>query len=222
MMVVPRIKCIILAFAFALLATNVTPLDMLDIAIIGAGAAGLASAKNAIDELHNVVVYEQTGQIGGIWYYTDKTKKDEYEQDIYTPMYRGLRTNGPYHPMEYPHFHYPEGTPSYPSHDIVWKYMNDYAKENKITNKIKFNHVVKEVHPDGKKWKITVTDLPKKRNITKKFDAIFVCSGAFTKPIKPKISGAGKFKGEIIHSHQYRKPKNYEGKDVLVVGGKYV
>lgn len=64
---------------------------VLDIAIIGAGASGLAAAKNAIKEGHNVVLYEQTGFIGGVWYYTNQTDKDEFGVEIYTPMYKTMR-----------------------------------------------------------------------------------------------------------------------------------
>lgn len=39
----------------------------LKIGVIGSGAAGLPSAKNALEQGHKVTVYEQTGQIGGIW-----------------------------------------------------------------------------------------------------------------------------------------------------------
>lgn len=62
-----------------------------NLAIIGGGASGLTSAKNALEQGHNVVVYEQTGQLGGIWWYTDNIGKDEYGVPIHTPMYQELR-----------------------------------------------------------------------------------------------------------------------------------
>ncbi|MCW2144255.1 NAD(P)-binding protein [Actinoplanes cyaneus] len=36
------------------------------IAIMGAGPAGLTSAKQALAEVHEVTVYEKTGDLGGI------------------------------------------------------------------------------------------------------------------------------------------------------------
>lgn len=59
--------------------------------IIGAGAAGLVSAKYSLERGFDVIVYEQTPQIGGIWFYTDKTGTDRYGVRIYSPMYQGLR-----------------------------------------------------------------------------------------------------------------------------------
>lgn len=63
----------------------------LNIAVIGAGAAGLVSTKYSISYGHNVTVYDQQEEIGGVWIYTDRIGKDKYGVDIHTPMYTGLR-----------------------------------------------------------------------------------------------------------------------------------
>lgn len=34
----------------------------------------------------------------------------------------------------------------------------------------------------------------------------------------PKIPGIEKFPGMIVHSHSYRKPENFSGKSVLILG----
>lgn len=62
-----------------------------NIAIIGAGAAGLTTAKNALSYEYNVDVYEKSGSVGGLWQYTDDIGRDEFGVDIHSPMYRGLR-----------------------------------------------------------------------------------------------------------------------------------
>lgn len=64
---------------------------ILNVAIIGAGVSGLASAKNALAQGYNVTIYEQAEEFGGIWWYTNKTGKDKYGIHIHTPMYQGLR-----------------------------------------------------------------------------------------------------------------------------------
>lgn len=63
----------------------------LDIAVIGAGPSGLASAKNALDYGHKVDIYEKAEAIGGVWYYTDKTGNDSFGIPIHSPMYMGMR-----------------------------------------------------------------------------------------------------------------------------------
>lgn len=63
----------------------------LDIVVIGAGLAGLCSAKYALESGHSVTIYEQTNSLGGTWVYTDATGTDQYDLDIHTSMYNGLR-----------------------------------------------------------------------------------------------------------------------------------
>lgn len=108
----------------------------LNIAVIGAGVAGLASAKQSLARGYNVKVFEQECELGGIWYYTDEIGKNKFGQSIHTSSYKDLkyillqmqifsfhfsldslnfishslikfRTNAPYQLMEYSGFHYP-------------------------------------------------------------------------------------------------------------------
>lgn len=65
--------------------------SVLSVAVIGAGVSGLCSAKHAIAQGLNVTIFEQSEQIGGIWYYTDEVGKDQYGVDIHTSMYQELR-----------------------------------------------------------------------------------------------------------------------------------
>lgn len=64
---------------------------------------------------------------------------------------------------------------------------------------------------DGK-WNITVQNLPENRTETVIFDAVFVCSSVFSSPYYPYLAGAKEFNGTVMHSHDYRRPKLYEGK----------
>ncbi|KAG8225695.1 hypothetical protein J437_LFUL001728 [Ladona fulva] len=63
------------------------------VAVIGAGAAGLAAAKNLLSapEKFLCTVFEQTGRIGGTWVYTEKVGLDEYGIPIHTSMYKSLK-----------------------------------------------------------------------------------------------------------------------------------
>lgn len=61
------------------------------VAVIGAGQAGLCSAKRCIEAGFNVTVYEQNDHLGGVWHYVAATGKDQYGVDIHTAMYQGLR-----------------------------------------------------------------------------------------------------------------------------------
>lgn len=62
----------------------------MNIAVIGAGAAGLCAARHSAAAGNRVTVFEQTEVIGGTWVYTDQIGKDEFGMDIHSSMYQGL------------------------------------------------------------------------------------------------------------------------------------
>lgn len=62
------------------------------IAVIGAGTGGLCAAKHALANGFQVTVFEQTGEIGGTWIYTDDVGKMDNGINIHTSMYHGLRS----------------------------------------------------------------------------------------------------------------------------------
>ena len=61
------------------------------VAVIGAGMGGLCSARHASANGMEVTVFEQTSDVGGTWVYTEATGRDEYDLNIHTSMYHGLR-----------------------------------------------------------------------------------------------------------------------------------
>ncbi|XP_031619237.1 senecionine N-oxygenase-like [Contarinia nasturtii] len=222
--VIFRTKCIIvltLIFEILIVSSHESPSSSksLKIAVIGAGPAGLTSAKNALEQGHNVVIYEKGEAIGGIWFYTDKTGKDEYGVDIHTAMYQGVRTIVPYQLMEFPGHTFPNSTPSYPSHEDVWKYLNSYADRFSLRKHIKLHHLVEKVHSiENNKWNITVKVLPNNDTESVIYDAVFVCINIYSSPNYPQIERAHEFKGNFLHSHDYRRAEVFRGADVLVIG----
>lgn len=60
------------------------------VAIIGAGASGLISAKILSENGINHDVFEVNDQVGGTWVYTEKTL-DKYGLPVSSSMYRDLR-----------------------------------------------------------------------------------------------------------------------------------
>lgn len=61
------------------------------VVIIGAGAAGLASARHVSLSGHDCEILEMKPQLGGTWYYTDDVEVDQYGYPVYSAMYQGLR-----------------------------------------------------------------------------------------------------------------------------------
>src|SRR6266513_5963817 len=90
------------------------------IAVIGAGASGLTTAKCLLDEDLEPVVFEQAKAIGGVWTY------DEAREDGGSLAYRSLRTNTSKHLLAYSDYPFPETTADFPNRAHVLTYLADY------------------------------------------------------------------------------------------------
>jgi cation diffusion facilitator CzcD-associated flavoprotein CzcO len=69
-----------------------------------------------------------------------------------------------------------------------------------------------------RKWSVKVKDLQRDTVAIELFDAVMVCNGHYFEPRIPNISGQNVFTGKQIHSHDYRVPEFFDGKNVVVLG----
>ena len=83
------------------------------IAIIGAGVAGLATAKVLTQAGHDVVVFDKTPDVGGVW---SRTRR-----------YPGLTTQSPKAQYSLSDFPMPRDYPEWPSGEQVQAYLAGYA-----------------------------------------------------------------------------------------------
>lgn len=118
--------------------------------------------------------------------------------------------------MEFPGLSYPENvtasSSSFPSQAEVLNYIHSYADRFQLQKHVKLNHLVIRVLPiDDEKWEIIVKNLRSNTFETDIYDAVFVCNGHFAKPFYPNITGSKEFKGEMIHSHDFRTAEAYRG-----------
>ncbi|KAL6446644.1 hypothetical protein ACFW04_001255 [Cataglyphis niger] len=110
------------------------------------------------------------------------------------------------------------------SHQEVLKYLRDYAQHFDICRHIQFNTRVEHVrlelseHSNKEKWSVQVKKLKTNETELQYFDAIMICNGHYFDPYIPNIPGVDSFPGLILHSHAYRKPNEFVGKKVLVLG----
>lgn len=82
--------------------------------------------------------------------------------------------------MGFPDFPIPPQRSSYiPSGDVL-AFLELYANNFRVTERIRFQHHVVCVRPLAEsKWKVVVRDLPSDCIRTDIFDAIFVCNGHY-------------------------------------------
>ncbi|XP_078609486.1 uncharacterized protein LOC144880836 isoform X2 [Branchiostoma floridae x Branchiostoma japonicum] len=195
------------------------------VAVIGAGAAGLCAARHLSARPDQFVptVYEQTDRVGGTWVYTDRVGTDEHGLPVHSSMYKNLRTNLPKEVMAFPDFPFDSSLPSFVTHQEVLKYLEDYTDHFQLRKHIQFLTKVDTVKPvtgaGQTLWEVTVSSVEEPEKITtQQFDAVMVCNGHYSVPYVPAIPGAELFQGRSIHSHEYRNPDDFKGKNVVLLG----
>lgn len=121
-------------------------------------------------------------------------------------------TNLPKEIMGYPDFPIPDQKKSYIPQKDMLTFLELYAQRFNVFECIKFQHYVIRVRPtDDKKWEIIVRDLPNDKYEKYLFDAVIVCNGHYNTPAYPDYPGRQLYKGQQIHSHNYRCADPFKG-----------
>jgi len=55
------------------------------------------------------------------------------------------------------------------------------------------------------------------REVSEVFEGVMICSGHHTVPYMPSFPGIDLFRGELIHSQQYKRPSRFAGQRVLCI-----
>src|SRR5262245_49912956 len=197
--------------------------------ILGAGASGLAVAKNlrtcgiAFDCL------EREDDVGGNWYFGKP----------HSTVYRSTRLISSKRGTEYTDFPMPDDWPEHPGHELVWQYLRSYARHFGLYASIEFNTEVKRIEAarrgeergtrsetsgsdllaprfsliaPASGWDVTLADGSRRR-----YRGVVIANGHNWDPRWPVYPG--EFSGETIHSAEYKSPEIGRGRRVLVVGG---
>ena len=202
----------------------------LQVAVIGAGAAGLVTARELQRQGHQATVLEKGRRVGGVWVYTPDTEADPLGQNgarIHGSLYASLRTNLPRDLMafvDYPFDSSGGGTddwPRFPGHARVLEYLENFARDFALRSCIRFDTSVDSVRPDSVEsdggW--MVEGVTAGERWRQRFDAVAVCNGHYSEPRVPAIAGLSGFPGQLLHSHNYRLPAPFAGKRVALLGG---
>ncbi|HUZ03360.1 MAG TPA: NAD(P)-binding domain-containing protein [Thermomicrobiaceae bacterium] len=181
------------------------------VAVIGAGASGLAAAKCLLDEGLEPLVFERRAEIGGIWNF------DEALPDGGGPAYRSLRTNTSRHVCGFSDFPFPDGLPDFPARADVLDYLWHYAARFVPPDRVRLGARVEAVTPlDGGRWAVRANRAGALE--TEPVDAVVVCTGLYHEPVVPTYPGRKTFAGEVTHSASYVGPEPFAGRDVVLVG----
>jgi putative flavoprotein involved in K+ transport len=165
-----------------------------EIVVVGAGSAGLATAALLQEHGLRPLVLEAGREPGAAW-------RERYDRlHLHTPrLLSGL-----------PGLRIPRKYGRWVSRDDLITYLRDYAAVHDLD--VRANSRAERIDSDGDRWRVDTSGGP----LTA--DAVVVATGYNGKPFVPDWPGRDEFPGELVHSSQYRNPRPYVGKDVLVVG----
>lgn len=195
------------------------------VAVIGAGAAGLVTARELLRQNLRVTVFEQASAIGGVWVYTPEVEEDplgQFGPRIHSSLYASLRTNLPRDLMAYSDYPFDssgggdDAWPRFPAHPLVRTYLERFARDFELTPHIQFDSRVEALEPRGPGWLLTAQCNGRVSSFD--FDAVAVCSGHFAAPRVLQLPGTDAFPGRQSHSHHYRQPSGFAGKRVALLG----
>ena len=179
------------------------------VAIIGAGACGIATAKALADRALPFQCFERGDRVGGNWVFKNKNGLSS--------AYRSLHINTSRERMQFRDFPMPADYPDYPKHDLIARYFESYAAEFDLYRHIRFETQVERAEPRAEGgFRLTLAD-----GSAEEFDALIVANGHHWDPAWPDPMIPGDFSGIELHSHSYidpDEPAQLRGKRVLVVG----
>ncbi len=162
--------------------------------VVGAGAAGLATAACLGRSKLEHLVLEQHDQVAHAW-------RNHYER-LHLHTSKGLSA--------LPGLPFGPDVPRYPTREQVVNYLEQYAEHHRIHPR--FGERVARLRPvDGGWLTETQTRHYRSRNVV-------MASGYTRVPVVPTWPGQSEFRGECFHSSKYRTGARYSGQRVLVVG----
>lgn len=197
--------------------------SVMRIAIIGAGFAGLCTAKVLREHGLDVVVYDRTPDVGGVW---SRTRR-----------YPGLRTQHDKHTYAFSDHPMPRDYPERPSGEQVQAYLESYVERFGLGPVLRLGSEVVLAEPvrgpalpgrGGEDrflvalgWDLTVEDVVSGARTTDRFDHLVVANGTAGEPAAPDLPGRAEFEaagGRVLQTTELRTLAEVAGRRVVVVG----
>jgi len=172
------------------------------VGIIGAGVAGLTTAKVLSQAGHEVVIYDKAPDVGGVW---SRTRR-----------YPGLTTQSPKAQYSLSDFPMPRDYPEWPTGAQVQAYLAAYASHFGLEAALRLSTEVTAAVPvPGGGWTVTAG------GTAEHVGALVVANGIFCEPAVPRYPGQSGFTdagGRLLPGTQLHDEEQARGKRVLVVG----
>ena len=170
-----------------------------DVAIIGAGMAGLLAAIELRKQGYkNLVLFEKADNVGGTW------RENSYP---------GLTCDVPAHHYTYSFARNPNWSQTYASGPEIQKYFESIHASHNLKECIQFNSEVSKLAFDGEYW--TLDFLEQEAVIAK---VVIAATGVLHHPKIPTLTGQDAFQGRQFHSAKWDNNLSLENLRVGVIG----
>lgn len=167
---------------------------MVDTLIIGASAAGLATAACLKESGQRFEVLEASNVVGQAW-------RQHYDR---------LHLHTPKSSSALPGLVMPSEWPRYPTRDQVVDYLERYLVHHRLEPR--FGQKVTHLERHDDEWVATTRDEEWRTR------SVVIATGANRRPVRPTWPGLSTFRGQVMHSSEYRNGDPWHGRPVLVVG----
>lgn len=175
--------------------------------IVGAGPSGLTAARALKRKGIPFEVVERHSDVGGIWD-IDNPGSPMYE----TCHFITSKLHGGF--LDYP---MPDSYPTYPSWRQVLNYIKSMARDFNLLEHIRFGINITSARPTSSAsdstWEVVAEAGP-----LGEYRGIIYAGGQQWSPYMPDFPKLGDYQGTLLHSSKYKKPEQFAGKSILVVG----
>jgi dimethylaniline monooxygenase (N-oxide forming) len=180
----------------------------LKVGIIGAGIAGLVTAKVFLNKGFEVVVFDKEPALGGVW--------------TASRTYPGLRANNSRETYCFSDFNHAKSVGFFPTADDIRAYLESYTDHFQIRQCIRFNCEITQLANSTTAtepgFELNVHNSEDNTSETLYFPYVVICNGAFSTTSIPEIEGMENFKGKVCHSSQSMDPAFADAQKVITIG----
>jgi putative flavoprotein involved in K+ transport len=170
-------------------------MELYDLIIIGGGQSALACGYFLRRAKVKYIILDDQQQSGGAWQHG----------------WDSLTLFSPAEQSSLPGWMMPKSEQQFPSKQLVLDYLRAYQDRYQI-------HIQHGTKVTGVKKKNGIF-IVSSRQGEYQSKTVISATGTFQNPFIPDIPGKHLFKGQQLHSSQYRNALSFEGKSVLIVGG---
>jgi cation diffusion facilitator CzcD-associated flavoprotein CzcO len=170
--------------------------DALPVVVVGAGPAGLATARELGARGLSARVLERGAQPGESW----------------RNLYDSLTLHTGKHMSALPGMRFPSATPLFPRRLDFVDYLDAYRDRFDLRVETGTDVLRVERSADAPRWRIHTSAG------TVHADALVLASGIMANPVTPLFEGRERYRGRVLHSVEYLRPDPFLGQRVLVVG----